>query len=54
MSKPIRFLYVMFNIIFTLSAMKHFQDGETMNTVIDSLIVFANTMFLTFAGGDRK
>jgi len=54
MSKPIRFLYLVFSIIFTLSAMQAFQEGETTTGVIDSILVFANTMFLTFAGGDRK
>ena len=54
MSKPIRFLYLVLVVAFTMSAVQDFQAGETVSGVIDSLLVFGNVMFLTFVGGDRK
>ncbi|MEW4131951.1 hypothetical protein [Bacillus thuringiensis] len=53
MSKPARLFYIVFIMVFTVSAMKNFQDGKTASAVIDCLLLFANTTCLTFFGGDR-
>lgn len=53
MSKTIRFLYLIFVVIFSISAVQDFQAGDTFSAVIDCLLVFGNIMILTFVGGAK-